>query len=216
MRPQSRRSFERRIGVRPIRSSLAITLFAAATIIAPPAAALVPVIDQAQTTADSLLGTFRELDAFAQSFVPSFENVAGAGLIVGTPADPSNPKVRLTLELWASLGGPGQPLVAVEIEARPLEWADAFWQPVTVNPGGEYFLVFRNGTPQVAAPLGANGNLYPAGVGFFSTGGPFEPVAGFDFAFRTYADPIPEPRTYALLLAGLAAILFRFRKRRAI
>jgi hypothetical protein len=192
---------------------LAAAVFAVST----STAALVPVVDQQQTKADALLGTFRDFPAFAQSFVPSLEVLAGAGLVLEGPAEPSNAKIKLTLEVWSSLpdNGAQQPLVSVPLEGRPDEWADAFWNPVDVKPGGEYFLVFRDGTPQQSAPLGANDDLYPAGAGYFFNAGRFTPVAEFDFAFRTFAVPIPEPRTSVLLLAGLlvvAAISLRRRR----
>lgn len=197
------------------RCAVALVVATCTLAVAAPAAALVPVIDQQQSTANALLGTFQELAPFAQSFVPGFDNVAGAGLIVQGPGDPGNGRVRLTLELWSSLDAPGSPLVSAAIDTRPNEWADALWPPVPVNAGSEYFLVFRDGIPPQAAPLGANDNLYPAGVGYFSNAGRFEPVADFDFAFRTYADPIPEPHIYAMLLAGLATLCLFFRRRPA-
>lgn len=209
-------SARKRIGA-SVRSRCAVALVVASGTLtdAAPTAALVPVIDQQQSTDNALLGTFQELAPFAQSFVPGFDNVAGAGLVVQGPGDPGNGRVRLTLELWSSLDAPGPPLVSVAIDTRPNEWADALWQPVAVKAGSEYFLVFRDGIPPQAASLGANDDLYPAGAGYFSNRGQFEPVDGFNFAFRTDAMPIPEPHSYLLLLAGLFAVAAAIRRSRA-
>lgn len=72
----------------------------------------------------------------------------------------------------------------------------------------------RHGTPQQAAPLGANDDLYPAGAGDYLSVRRFEPVDRFDFAFRTYAIPIPGPHGYVLLLAGLFVTAFAVRRSR--
>lgn len=190
------------------RALLRPALAAAVLSVAPSAAALVPVIDQEQPNVGASLGSFQENGPFAQSFVPSLEALAGAGLWLTGPAEPSNAKIKLTLEVWSSLPGTGaqQPLVSVPLEARPSEWADAFWTPVDVKPGGEYYLVFGDATPQQSVPSGADFNRYPAGAGYFFDAGRFTPVDEFDFTFRTFAIPIPEPRTAVLLLAGLLVV----------
>lgn len=191
------------------RALLRPALTAAVLAVAPSASALAPVVDQEQVRHDATLGTFQEAGPFAQSFVPSLEVLAGAGLWLEGPAEPSNAKIKLTLEIWSSLPDNGSQqslLVSAPLEARPDEWADAFWNPIDVKPGGQYFLVFRDATPQHAAPLGSNDDRYLAGAGYYSSAGRFTPVAEFDFAFRTFAIPIPEPRTALLLLAGLLIV----------
>ena len=65
-------------GASPDRAWRAAVLAAA-----PSASALVPIVDQQQDTANAQLGTFREYGAFAQSFAPGFESLAGAGLMLG-------------------------------------------------------------------------------------------------------------------------------------
>jgi hypothetical protein len=83
-------------------------------------------------------------------------------------------------------------------------WDLAAWAPVS-TPGGFNEFAFRGISRDSADIYGLRfGNAYIIAAGTSTGAVPTGPVA-----------PVPEPSTYALMLAGLAAVAFAARRRRA-
>jgi hypothetical protein len=90
-------------------------------------------------------------------------------------------------------------------------WFDVFWSPVSVTPDTTYYLVF-DGNSSLGIAGDINGGYTRGQV--YANGG-FGPFPSFDYTFRTYAvAAVPEPQTYALFIAGLAAVGMFARRRK--
>jgi hypothetical protein len=101
--------------------------------------------------------------------------------------------------------------------------------PAPLAPDGYFLVLASSGGPDtgwgtgatpISSPLGTIGNSYVGivlggGVGDYTTLDPLDPNSSIT-AFRvdTLAAPIPEPSTYALMLAGLGFVGFVAHRRR--
>ena len=174
------------------------------------------VIDQDQPVAAVFLTVLGQPDLW-QSFQQSSDVISGAGVFL-YPGVGDRGTVRI--ELWngppkADGGGTkGERLAFADAAGVAGSWVDVFWTSVSANPATTYFLVFE-GMGQ-ANDLGLAGAqfAYPRGEGYVR-GMPF---LGYDYTFRTYGPPVPEPTSASLLLAGLLGLLAAaaLRKRTAI
>jgi hypothetical protein len=160
-----------------------------------------PIIDQDQSDALNTVATFGQPD-LAQSFQQTNNNIAGAGIYVA-PSDEPSPLA--TISVWDDL--PNQPgammLASGSGTIVPGGFFDVFWAPVAVSPGVTYFLTFE--APGVLYDVkGRLADVYPNGHAYANAG--YQSFPNFDFAFRTYYDPVPEPMAWSLLVAGLASL----------
>jgi hypothetical protein len=103
---------------------------------------------------------------------------------------------------------------------------------VTGTPGNAAPQVFASASlptsalPTFDIPLGVMnpGNDYLIGIrlthreleGFLTTGGFFTALENRSTAYVSHTAPIPEPDTYAMLLAGLGLLVFVLRRRRSV
>jgi len=142
------------------------------------------VIDQEQNVNNACMAGFGQVD-LAQSFQPSFDNVAGAGIFmsvgVGTPES-------MTLELWDALPNQGGTLLASgTILGNPGTWVDVFWPSVSVTANTTYYIVFSTVISMCYA--GDVTDSYPRGQVYANSG--FGSFPGFDYTFRTYSNDKP-------------------------
>jgi hypothetical protein len=170
-----------------------------------------PIIDQDQSDAAQTVATFGQPD-LAQSFQQTNNNIAGAGVYVA-PSDEPSPTA--TISVWDDL--PNQPgammLASGSGTIVPGGFFDVFWAPVPVSPGVTYFLTFE--APGALYDIkGRLADVYPFGNAYANAG--YVSFPNFDFAFRTYYEPVPEPMAWSLLVAGLAGLsATRLARRRA-
>jgi hypothetical protein len=171
------------------------------------------VIDQNATTNNVVMATF-DLVFLAQSFQQGASNISGAGVFLSDGIGTSD---NVEISLWTNLPTAGGTEIATGSTTGVAgQWADVFWSPVTIVPDATYFLVFSGNST-----LGIDGditNSYSRGNVFGLLG--YQSFPDYDFTFRTYAyentAPIPEPETYAMMLAGLGLLgLARRRKQKA-
>jgi len=170
-----------------------------------------PIIDQNQSDASQTVATFGQPD-LAQSFEQTHNNIAGAGIYVGPSTEPSS---LGTISVWNDL--PNQPgammLASGSASIVPGGFFDVFWTPVAVSPSVTYYLTFAapNSLDDVQGRLA---DVYPLGNAYANAG--YVSFPNYDFAFRTYYSPVPEPMTGSLLVAGLAGLsATRLARRRA-
>lgn len=146
----------------------------------------------------------------AQSFKTSANNLSGAGLLLGSLADPSG---AVTISLWTGLPiEGGQQLATGTAIGSGSQWVEVSWNAVAVNANQTYYLVFTSVTN---LELSGGTNTYAHGTAYTSN----TASSLWDFNFRTYssstyvAAPVPEPETYAMLLGGLGLLGFLARRR---
>ncbi|MBY0490127.1 MAG: PEP-CTERM sorting domain-containing protein, partial [Gemmatimonadaceae bacterium] len=166
----------------------------------------------------------------AQSFKPSADNISGAGFFLSNSG--LNAVVTATtINLWTgnpSAGGVKLAGGTANITTSPHpfsgNWFDVFWSPVAVTSGQTYWLTVGGSPAQTAYALltvSGGGNAYAKGDAWYNlslseTDG-YAPIFGgvADFAFRTYATTtVPEPSTFALVLAGVGAVGLAAKRRR--
>lgn len=139
------------------------------------------VIDQEQNSDTTCMAGFGQVD-MAQSFIPTFDNVAGGGVFLSTGL--GSPET-ITIELWDNLPpAGGNYLAGGSILGNPGTWVDVFWPGVSVTPGNTYYLVFYSNGSSVCF-AGDTANPYPFGQVYANSG--FGSFPTFDYTFRTYA-----------------------------
>ena len=158
-------------------------------------------IDQDAPTNNAFMAAFSQSD-LAQSFQQAASNVSGAGIFLQAGQGSTG---AVTISLYDKLPNNGGSLLAQGSGMGTQgSWFDVLWAPVSVVANSTYFLVFTGDGGLGIAGDTANG--YARGNVFANPG--FGSFASFDYTFRTYNDvgAVPEPETYALMLAGLAAV----------
>jgi hypothetical protein len=190
------------------------------------------VIDQQQPLQDTFLQQAGRYGI--QSFRPSANTVAGAGVLVESQG--IYPVSLITIELFTATTFSDDPdiirtnpnaillasgTVSVDIHDGEQIFADVFWTPVAVIPGTEYFLRFRGNVSANSASglfLGANGNPYSSGVAYRLRENPYSivPPLDADYTFREYASTLtstPEPGSLVLMGTGLFVLIGAHRRR---
>lgn len=191
----------------------------------PPSPAL---IDQQQTVNSSSFGTVTNGVFLAQSFVPSRSDMLGVALWI---TGQGNRTAKFEIGIYASLA-PGERPVAPSQEAKGTvnDWLGVRWdEPLALKLGTTYFLVASDAEGSAFVFTGGSplrpDDLYPAGQAFngriddktdqvLSSAAINGGARTWDLAFRTYAAPIPEPRSVALVLAGLVGLAAFLRRKR--
>ena len=158
-------------------------------------------IDQDAPTNNAFMAAFSQSD-LAQSFQQAASDVSGAGIFLQAGQGSSG---TVTISLYDKLPTNGGVLLAQGSGIGTQgSWFDVLWAPVSVVANSTYFLVFTGDGAMGIAGDTANG--YARGNVFANPG--YGSFASYDYTFRTYNDvgAVPEPETYALMLAGLAAV----------
>jgi len=138
-------------------------------------------IDQNQPSGSVYMASFSQGD-LAQSFMQSYDNIAGAGILLQSAVGSSD---NVTIQLWDALpNAGGNMLTEATATGTAGQWVDVYWTAVEITPMTTYYLVFTGNTT-----LGIAGDLnnpYPNGIVFANPG--YLPFPNYDYAFRTYYD----------------------------
>ena len=167
-------------------------------------ALLAATVDQDAPTNNMTMARFSQLD-LAQSFQQASTIVSGAGIFL---SDEFGSTDLVTISLYDKLPTDGGSRLAQGSAAGTAgSWFDVQWNPVSVTPNMTYFLVF--GGNSTLAIAGDSNHTYKRGHVYANSG--FQSYPDLDYAFRTYTSDanvavVPEPQTYALLIAGLVAV----------
>jgi hypothetical protein len=167
-------------------------------------------IDQNAPTNNAFMAGFGQ-DNLAQSFQQAASNIVGAGIFLESGVGSTD---TVTISLWNNLpNNSGTMLASASTTGTQGSWADVFWSSVAVTPNTTYYLVFTGNTSLGIA--GDTTNQYSRGQVYANAG--FGSFPSYDYTFRTYAtdvNAVPEPESYAMLLAGLGLMGFIARRRK--
>ena len=172
----------------------------AATLALASSVAFADTIDEDAPTNNAFMASFSQSD-LAQSFQQAASNVSGAGIFLQAGQGSTG---AVTISLYDKLPNNGGSLLAQGSGTGTQgSWFDVLWAPISVVANSTYFLVFTGDSALGIAGDTANG--YARGNVFATEG--YGSFSSFDYTFRTYNDvgAVPEPETYALMMAGLAA-----------
>jgi len=138
-------------------------------------------IDQNQPSGPTYMAAFAQTD-LAQSFMQTYDNIAGAGILLQTGIGTSD---NVTIQLWDALpNAGGTMLIEASATGTAGQWVDVFWGALEITPANTYYLVFTgNNTLGITGDLN---NPYPNGNVFANPG--YGPFPNYDYAFRTYYD----------------------------
>lgn len=165
------------------------------------------VIDQNQPIGDVYMAAFAQTD-LAQSFKQTANDIDGAGILTQASIGGGD---TITISLYDNLPTNGGNLLASGSASNCVAgtWVDVFWSDVSITSGQTYYLVFTSDTNTMGI-AGSTNNPYADGQVYANPG--FSSFPNFDYAFRTYAAPVPEPATLAALGLGALVVLRRKRK----
>jgi hypothetical protein len=139
-------------------------------------------VDQFQIV-DSGLGETFSTPGLAQSFLPAVSNINGAAIRL-SPSVGSGDGV-IAISLWDKLpnvNGAVQLAFGTAL-GSPGDLVSVYWAPVSVTPGGTYFLVFASLNRSLEIAGNDNPNGYPNGEGYAHN---YTPLGSFDYTFQTY------------------------------
>lgn len=138
----------------------------------------------------------------AQSFKQAASNIVGAGILLHNAGHQTTDTVTISLYDKLPING-GSMLASASTTGYAPNWADVFWPSVSITPETTYYLVISgNNTLSIA---GDEFDGYTRGNLFLNNSA----YPSYDFTFRTYAGTVaavPEPETYAMMLAGLGLL----------
>ena len=169
-------------------------------------------IDQNQPIGTNYMANINQTD-LAQSFIPSSGLCCGAGVGLYPIAASGN----FTISLWDNLPNAGGNQLASGTSFAVVEseyiWVDVTWQPVVVQPGTTYYLVFTATASFGIA--GSTANPYPFGQVYANAG--FTSFPNFDYTFRTFtcdgpSVPLNNRVIYFSILLMITFIAIRFRR----
>lgn len=178
-----------------LKTLLASCLFVACSV----AAADPNVIDQNSPSNTVHMAGFAQ-NNLAQSFQQAASNISGAGIMLQAGVGNQD---TVTISLWDALPNAGGNMLASgSTNGTAGTWSDVFWSPVSITPDTSYYLVFTGNTSLGIA--GNTSNPYSRGQVYANSG--YGSFASYDYTFHTFAAAVPEPETYALMLAGLGLL----------
>lgn len=171
------------------------------------------VIDQSQNSGPLYMANFGQ-GGLAQSFTAGATNSSGGGVEL---QDTATSAFTVNFGLYTALPSAGGTLLASGIAnvVTGDQWANAFWAPVTVTSGTQYFLTF--GSTSNAGVKGAGNNPYAGGQVYANNYGSFP---SYDYTFHTFTNnsvgSVPEPTSWAFLVVGLGLVGVAARRRTTV
>jgi PEP-CTERM motif len=165
------------------------------------------------------------IPGLGQSFQPNATNVSGAGIFLSEYF--GSGLSNITISLWTALPNASNAVMLASATGQTStnnRWIDVFWTPATVTSGKTYYLRFAEDRGQYAiSGDGGNDPLLPAKTSaIFGS----SLMRGFNFAYRTYSNDgrpsisavaaVPEPATWAMMLAGFGVVGFALRRRQSV